>query len=187
MGFAIAETCAQQGANVILITGPVNLVPIHTNIKLIRIQTAQQMFEACKMHFPVCDCAILSAAVADFSPETAYTDKVKRTKENLKINLKPTIDIAAELGSGKKDNQILVGFALETENELENAKVKLRKKNLDFIVLNSLRDDGAGFGTDTNKITILDKNNNIDKFELKSKSEVSADIVEKLIGMMRRI
>jgi len=185
MGFAIAETCAQQGANVILITGPVSLVPIHPNIKLIRIQTAKQMLDVCKTHFPACDSAILSAAVADFSPEMTFTSKVKREKKDWKINLKPTLDIAAVLGSGKTDKQILVGFALETENELENAKTKLRKKNLDFIVLNSLNDEGAGFGTDTNKITILDKNNNIDKFELKSKTEVSADIVEKLIGMMR--
>ena len=185
MGFAIAETCAQQGASVILISGPVNLVPVHPNIKLIRVQTAKQMFEVCKMHFPACDSAILSAAVADFSPETTYTDKVKRAKENWRIDLKPTTDIAAELGSMKKDNQVLAGFALETENELENAKLKLRKKNFDFIVLNSLKDDGAGFGTDTNKITILDKNNKIDKFELKSKAEVSVDIVEKLTGMMR--
>jgi phosphopantothenoylcysteine decarboxylase / phosphopantothenate---cysteine ligase len=185
MGFAIAETCAQQGANVILITGPVSLVPIHSNIKLIRVQTAKQMFDACKTYFSGCDSAILSAAVADFSPEITYTDKVKRGKEDLRINLKPTLDIAAELGSGKTNKQILVGFALETENELENARTKLRNKNFDFIVINSLKDEGAGFGTDTNKITILDKNNNIDKFELKSKAEVSADIVEKLIGMMR--
>ena len=185
MGFAIAETCAQQGANVILITGPVNLAPIHPNIKLIRIQTAKQMFEACKMHFPACDSAILSAAVADFSPETTFTDKVKRAKDTWRINLEPTTDIARELGSMKKNNQVLAGFALETENELENAKLKLRKKNFDFIVLNSLKDDGAGFGTDTNKITIIDKDNNIDNFELKSKTEVSEDIVEKLTAMMK--
>jgi phosphopantothenoylcysteine decarboxylase / phosphopantothenate---cysteine ligase len=185
MGFAIAETCAQQGANVILISGPVNLVPIHPEITWIRVQTAKEMFDACKTHFSGCDSAILAAAVADFSPEKTYTDKVKRDKEDWKINLKPTLDIAAELGAKKTERQILVGFALETENELENAKVKLRKKNFDFIVINSLNDEGAGFGTDTNKITILDKNNNIDKFELKSKTEVSADIVEKLIGMMR--
>jgi len=187
MGFAIAEKCAQLGAEVILVSGPVNLKPVHPNIKIIRVQTAKQMFEACIENFPDCDSAILSAAVADFSPEVTYNNKVKREKKDWKINLQPNPDIAAQLGTMKTGKQVLAGFALETENELENAKSKLRKKNFDFIVINSLKDEGAGFETDTNKISILDKNNIIDKFELKSKTEVSSDIVDKLIAMLGTI
>ncbi len=184
MGFAIAETCAEAGAEVILITGPVSLSTQNPNIRLIRVQTAAEMLSACLEHFSSCKAAVLSAAVADFSPETALSKKLKRGKDELKLNLKPTKDIAAELGKLKRDDQFIVGFALETDNEIENAKDKLKRKNFDFIVLNSLNDKGAGFGTDTNRITIIDRNNNIDTFELKSKREVAADIVKKLIDII---
>jgi phosphopantothenoylcysteine decarboxylase/phosphopantothenate--cysteine ligase len=184
MGFAIAETCARLGAKVILISGPVSISPRHPDISWIKIQTAKQMYDACMLHFHDCDAAVLVAAVADFSPEITYNKKVKRGKGDWEINLKPTDDIAASLGREKTGKQVLAGFALETDHELENAKAKLEKKNFDFIVLNSLNDQGSGFETDTNKITIIDKNNNIDNFELKSKTDASADIVEKLIRMM---
>jgi len=184
MGYAIAETCADMDAEVILISGPVNISLQHKNIIIIPVHTAEEMFITAVEHFSSCNISILSAAVADFSPEKTLSSKIKREKEDMQLNLKPTKDIAAELGLLKKKNQILCGFALETDNEIENAKKKLKKKNLDMIVLNSLQDEGAGFGTDTNKITIIDKNNNIDKFELKSKKEVALDIVNKIITLV---
>jgi len=184
MGYEIADACARQGAQVILISGPVSVTPVVPGINLIRVQTAEEMYHACKKYFPSCDAAVLAAAVADFTPEFTYSDKVKREAQDLIIKLKPTRHIAAELGSMRSAGQVIAGFALETGDGLENAKNKLRKKNFDFIVLNSLKDEGAGFGTDTNRITIIDKNNNIDKFELKSKREVAADIVSKLIATM---
>jgi len=184
MGFAIAEACANEGADVILITGPVSLETKNPCIKLIRVQTAAQMYSECINYFSSCEAAILSAAVADFSPAETLSNKVKREKSDWSINFKPTKDIAAELGAMKRKNQVLVGFALETDNELEHAKEKLKRKNFDFIVLNSLNDAGAGFGTDTNKISIIDKDNNIDNFELKSKQEVAVDIVNKLKALI---
>lgn len=183
MGYAIAETCADMGAEVVLISGPVNISLQHKNILIVPVHTAEEMFNAAMEHFPSCNISILSAAVADFSPEKTLSSKIKRTREAMKLNLKPTKDIAAELGKLKMKNQILCGFALETNNAMENAVKKLKKKNLDMIVLNSLQDAGAGFGTDTNKITIIDKNNNIDKFELKSKKEVAVDIVNKILTL----
>lgn len=181
MGFAIAEELANRGAMVILVSGPVSIKPVHPNIQLIKISSAEEMHEVCISRFPHMDAAILSAAVADFTPVNPMPKKVKREKENYVLELKPTTDIAAKLGSHKKPSQVLVGFALETNDELENAQKKLKSKNLDFIVLNSLNDPGAGFQVDTNKITVIDKNNNIQKFELKSKAEVATDIVNKLI------
>jgi phosphopantothenoylcysteine decarboxylase/phosphopantothenate--cysteine ligase len=185
MGFALAEVCADQGAEVILVSGPVSLEIKNPGIRLIRVQTASEMHAECLTYFSSCNAAILSAAVADFSPETTLSKKVKREKADWSINFKATKDIAAELGSIKKENQVLVGFALETDNEISHAKDKLKRKNLDFIVLNSLNDEGAGFGTDTNKICIIDKNNNIDNFELKSKHDVARDIVNKLTALIR--
>ena len=135
-------------------------------------------------HYIASDVTILCAAVADFTPEKPYTEKIKREEEEMVIRMKPTKDIASALGKIKRRNQILAGFALETNNELPNAIEKLKRKNFDFIVLNSLRDQGAGFGTDTNKITIVDRNNIINKFELKTKSMVAADIVDKLLQIM---
>ncbi len=181
MGFAIAEELANRGAIVILVSGPVSIKPQHPNIQLIKISSANEMHEVCSTRFLHMDAAILSAAVADFTPVNPLPKKVKREKVNYVLELKPTTDIAADLGQLKKPKQVLVGFALETNDELENAQKKLKSKNLDFIVLNSLNDPGAGFQVDTNKITIIDKNNNIQKFELKTKAEVATDIVNKLI------
>ncbi len=184
MAYAIAEECADNGAEVLLISGPVKISLKNKNIKIISVTSAEEMFNASINYFPETNIAILAAAVADFSPEFPLSSKIKRGEDEMIIKLKPTKDIAAELGRIKKKNQILIGFSLETNEGIENAKSKLQRKNFNFIVLNSLRDKGAGFGTDTNKITIIDKNNNIDKFELKSKREVARDIIEKMISLI---
>ncbi|MBN1819533.1 MAG: bifunctional phosphopantothenoylcysteine decarboxylase/phosphopantothenate--cysteine ligase CoaBC [Prolixibacteraceae bacterium] len=184
MGFAIAEELAERGAKVKLISGPVNLSTVHNNIELIKVESAEEMFMASLGTFPDCDGAIMAAAVSDFAPETKKFQKTKRGKSNWEITLVPTKDIAAELGSLKTQSQILVGFALETNNEIENAKAKLKKKNLNFIVLNSLNSPGAGFNVDTNRITIIDKNNNLQEFKLKPKKEVACDIVDKIETMI---
>lgn len=176
MGFAIAEEAAQCGAEVILIAGPVQLKTVHSNITRIDVKSAQEMYEAAIKHFSTCDGAILSAAVADFTPVTKYNTKIKE-KQSLTIELKPNPDIAQELGKIKKNNQILAGFALETNDEFVHAQGKLERKNFDFIVLNSLADKGAGFGYDTNKVTIIKRNGETIPFDLKSKKEVAADII----------
>lgn len=183
MGYAIAEELTNNGAEVILISGPVSLSPINPNITKIDVKSAQEMYEASIKYFKKADGAIMAAAVADFTPIFSNDNKLKRGKDNLNIELKPTKDIARELGKIKKDNQFLVGFALETNNEIENAKQKIINKNLDFIVLNSLKDEGSGFQFDTNKITIIDKNNKIENFELKLKTQVATDIVNKVIKL----
>ena len=182
MGYAIAEELANLGAKVFLISGPTALTTTNKNIKKISVVSANEMFEQSITIFPSCDIAIMSAAVADFTPVISVNQKVKRGKENWNIELKPTKDIAAHLGSMKTKEQLLVGFALETQNEEVNALSKLERKNLDFIVLNSLNDEGAGFGHPTNKITIIDKQNKIDKYELKSKTEVAKDIANKILS-----
>ena len=184
MGYAIAEKLADEGAKVILVSGPVSVSTLKPGIEVISVESAREMYEACTSHFPKCDGAVMTAAVADFTPANPFSEKNKRGKENWNIEMKPTRDIAATLGSMKKENQLLVGFALETHNENANAQRKLKNKNLDFIVLNSLKDEGAGFGGDTNKITIIGKDNNQQAFELKSKREVAADIVEKIVSLM---
>ncbi len=181
MGYAIAEACAEEGASVLLVSGPVNLKAVHPGISRFDVTSANEMAEKCFALFGECQAGIMTAAVADFTPGRKYSRKVKRTKESLTIELVPTLDIAAELGRRKRGDQILVGFALETDQEEVNAQSKLKKKNFDFIVLNSLNDKGAGFGVDTNKITIIDADNNIRYFELKSKREVANDIIEKLV------
>jgi len=185
MGYALAEVCASHGAEVFLISGPVNISYTHPRVHIIPVISAEQMYQTCIENFAGVNAAILSAAVADFSPSVPYTDKIKRENKEMTIRLKPTRDIAAELGKIKKKNQILAGFALETTNEIKNALAKLKRKNFNFIVLNSLNEPGAGFGGDTNKITIIDSNNNIDKFELKNKREVASDIVDKLISYLK--
>ena len=185
MGYAIAEKLAENGAKVKLVSGPVAIHVVSSNIELIKVESASEMYKVCKKIFPRCDGAVMSAAVADYTPTEPGTLKVKRTSSDWNLQLKATKDIAAGLGEIKNENQVLVGFALETNNELSNAAKKLQKKNLDFIVLNSLKDKGAGFGVDTNKITIVDKNNNKQIFELKSKDEVAEDIVEKIIAIIR--
>jgi len=183
MGYAIAESLANFGAKVTLVSGPVNITTKHPNITCVDVMSAQEMYTESVKIFTEVDAAIMSAAVADYTPETVSDKKIKRKSEDLAIKLIANPDIALELGKLKKDHQLLVGFALETNNELENAKGKLLKKNLDFIVLNSLKEEGSGFGYDTNKITIIDRSNNIENFELKTKKEVSLDIVNKIISL----
>jgi phosphopantothenoylcysteine decarboxylase/phosphopantothenate--cysteine ligase len=175
MGYAIAETLAQQGADVILVSGPTHLSPLHPNIRRVNVVSANEMYEECMQLFPSCNIAVMCAAVADFTPERREENKIKQ-KTDLTISLTKTKDIAAELGRIKNDDQILVGFALETDNELSNAHEKLKSKNLDFIVLNSLNDTGSGFGVDTNKITIIDSDGTEIRFEMKPKKDVAKDI-----------
>ena len=177
MGFALAEVCAEQGAEVTLVSGPVMLQTKHQGIKRIDVESAQQMYEAATKHFPKADIAILCAAVADFTPKTTADKKIKRKGDNLKLELQPTKDIAASLGAVKKKKQMLVGFALETDNEQKNAKEKMERKNFDFIVLNSLQDKGAGFRVDTNKVTIIGRHNDLTAYDIKSKREVAEDII----------
>lgn len=181
MGYAIAEACAAEGAEVLLVSGPVNLTAINSQIKVFRVTTAAEMASRCLSLFGKCDAGILTAAVADYTPVRKSEQKIKRTGNAWILEMQPTRDIAAELGKSKKPGQVLVGFALETTNELDNARDKLVRKNFDFIVLNSLNDKGAGFGYDTNKVSILEKDNNLRIFELKSKKEVALDIVDKLV------
>lgn len=179
MGYALAEECAARGAEVILVSGPVQLTTSHPGIRRIDVESAAEMHEATLREFADADAAILCAAVADFTPEEVADHKIKREHDDLILRLKPTHDIAAALGQRKQAHQCLVGFALETDHEAEHAQNKLRRKNLNFIVLNSLRDAGAGFRHDTNKITILDAEG-ATAYPLKSKKEVAADIVDRL-------
>jgi len=187
MGLALAEECARRGAEVELICGPISLTTSHPNIHRTDVESAQQMYEAATRLFPSCQVGILCAAVADFTPVTKADTKIKREalvesgvdNGQLVLRLQPTQDIAKALGKLKTEQQSLVGFALETNNEENHAKEKLQKKNLDFIVLNSLRDKGAGFKCDTNKITIISKDG-AKEFPLKSKQEVASDIIDEL-------
>ena len=182
MGFSLAKTAANLGAEVILITGPSSLNIIDDNISVINIVTADEMFFEVKKHFKSTDISILSAAVSDFKPKSRSKIKIKKlSKDLLSIDLVENIDILKHLGENKSNKQILVGFALETDNEFQNALSKIENKNLDAIVLNSLNDKGAGFGYDTNKITFINKNGKINKFKLKSKIDVSKDIFNELI------
>lgn len=184
MAYALAEACANRGAQVELISGPVSLQTCHPAIHRTDIESAAEMYEACMRYFPTTDVTILCAAVADFSPENPHPSKIKSNKEGLKLALKPTKDIAFNLGNVKKPGQILVGFALETDNEIENAQAKLERKKLDFIVLNSLNDKGAGFKGDTNKIKILEPKGKVLEFPLKNKNKVAEDIVNHLISKL---
>ena len=180
MGFELAKTAANLGAEVILVSGPSHQQVAHSFIQRIDVKSAQEMYDACHMYYKDVDVAILSAAVADYKPKNVASQKIKKKEAALTIELEPTQDILKSLGEVKQ-NQLLVGFALETNNELENAKSKIERKNLDLIVLNSLRDKGAGFATDTNKITIIDADFTKKEFELKSKKEVSKDIINEII------
>ncbi len=184
MGIAIAENLANRGAEVLLILGPSRLSTDTKGVTTLNVATAQQMYEAAISHFSNVDIAVLSAAVADYRPQNAAIEKIKKQADDMVLNLEKTIDIAGTLGQLKKTHQFIVGFALETTNELEHAKSKLIHKNFDFIVLNSLKDEGAGFNHDTNKITLIDKYNNLDEFELKTKTEVAQDIVQKIVAML---
>ena len=182
MGIVLANEAVRQGAEVHLILGPSTEKNIHSQIHLHRVVSAQQMYEAAVTEFPTCDIAILAAAVADYTPETVASEKIKKKGGNLSLTLVPTVDILASLGK-IKTTQTLIGFALETENEFANAQTKLKKKNLDAIVLNSLRDAGAGFGTDTNKVTFITKETQI-SFPLKTKEEVAKDILAQIFGIL---
>ena len=182
MGFAIAREAAERGALVTLISGPVHQNLDHPNVKRVDVMSARQMHEEVMKVFAEMDVTVMSAAVADFTPAQVHRQKVKKQPGMSEIQLKPTVDILAGIGKEKRQDQILVGFALETDNELENARKKLHNKNLDLIVLNSLRDEGAGFGGNTNKITLVERNEET-SFALKSKPEVAADILDKIAGM----
>jgi phosphopantothenoylcysteine decarboxylase/phosphopantothenate--cysteine ligase len=181
MGIAIAETASLLGANVVLVLGPSSIPVSEKNIHIVRVTTAQEMYDAVHQYYDATHIAICSAAVADFKPTTVSDEKIKKKSgQGMSLALEPTKDILASLGLLKKD-QFLVGFALETQNELENSKKKLEKKNLDLIVLNSLRDKGAGFKGDTNKVTFIEKDNKVTPFDVKSKHEVARDILEHVI------
>ena len=181
MGFALAEECASRGAEVTLVAGPVQIKTTHPNIHRIDVESCAEMYSATTEAFKGAHGAILCAAVADFTPETTADTKIKREGDDLVLRLKPTHDIAAELGRMKLPHQCLVGFALETNDEMTHAQDKLQRKNLDFIVLNSLRDAGAGFRHDTNKVTIISATE-MKEYPLKSKTEVAKDIVDELVG-----
>ena len=184
MGLAIAEELAGRGAEVVLVCGPVNLKTSHPAIRRVDVESAAQMYEVTSKEFVNSDVAVLSAAVADFTPKEKADHKIKRGKDDLLLELLPTKDIAAELGRIKTVSQLLVGFALETNDEEMNALSKMQRKNLDMIVLNSLNDKGAGFSVDTNKVTILDKAGDKTVYELKTKVEVAKDIVDQIASRL---
>ncbi len=181
MGFDIAKSAANKGAAVILISGPTHLTVSNANIELIRVISAQDMYDMCHRYYQDTDTAICAAAVADYKPINIANQKIKKSEANFSIELEKTKDILASFGE-LKQKQYLIGFALETENEIENAKLKIQKKNLDLIVLNSLQDEGAGFAKSTNKITFIDKDFIINPMPLKSKEEVANDIINKVIS-----
>ena len=181
MGFDLAQSAANFGASVILISGPSHLSIENNLVQLIRVVSAQEMYEECHKYFATSDVFIGAAAVADYKPKNSAVHKIKKSEDTLSIELEKTKDILASLAS-IKENQFLIGFALETENEIENAKLKIQKKNLDLIVLNSLQDKGAGFGSLTNKVTFIDKYFKVEPMELKSKEAVADDILNKIIA-----
>lgn len=185
MGFAIAEYCLNQGAKVTLICGPTAMNLKHENLTLISLNTAVEMLDAVQSVWDNMDIGIFSAAVADYRPKNVVNEKIKKNDDSLVIEFIKNPDVLAWAGSVKKEKQILVGFALETNDMLANSKAKLERKNLDLIVMNNLSDEGAGFAGDTNKISLFDNHNNLTNFELKSKSEVAKDIVEYLINLKK--
>lgn len=186
MGIALAEECAGRGADVELVLGPTSLTPRHKNIHLTRVESARQMFDAAVRLYPTCQVGILSAAVADFTPLHVEDKKMKRKGDELLLHLQPTQDIAQALGQMKTQEQKLIGFALETNDEVEHAKEKLQKKNFDFIVLNSLNDKEAGFLYDTNKVTVIAPDKVIN-YPLKSKKEVAQDIINELCPLVHNL
>lgn len=181
MGFDIAQSAANMGASVVLVAGPTNCIVNNSLIKVVNVVSAQEMYDACHQYYSEVDVAIAAAAVADYKPKNIADQKIKKGAADFVIELEKTKDILLSLGESKK-NQFLIGFALETENEIENAKAKIQKKNLDLIVLNSLQDEGAGFKKPTNKVTFIDKDFNIEPMELKSKEAVADDILNKVIA-----
>lgn len=185
MGVALADAAARRGAEVTLVLGPSRLAPRESKVQVIPVQTAEEMLQAAEQAFQQADIGILAAAVADYRPREAAVQKIKKTGDTLRLELVKNPDIAAILGGKKEPAQLLVGFALETENELDNAQSKLAKKNFDLIVLNSLQDKGAGFNYDTNKIAIIGKGNKIRKFELKPKTAVAEDILDEVENLLK--
>jgi len=185
MGIAIAKEAAARGAEVVLVLGPTHFHVNHPNIRTVKVQNAAQMYDAVNKEFNTADITIMAAAVADFTPEQTATEKIKKKGDVMTLTLKPTRDILASLGQKKSSNQILIGFAMETENEKANALKKLHKKNLDFIVLNSLREKNAGFKHDTNKVSILTKTGEVIDYPLKSKKEVAGDIFDLAMKIVR--
>lgn len=183
MGYAIAEAFAAEGARVTLVSGPVSITTAAAGVEVIRVTSAFEMHEVCRGLIGGVEIAVFNAAVSDFTPVEPSSRKVKRGAEEWNLQLRPTIDIAAELGKMKRDDQFFVGFALETDNELEHARTKLIRKNLDLIVLNSLRVEGAGFGTDTNRVTMIGRTGDPDEYELKPKNRVAADLVDRVVKM----
>jgi len=185
MGIVLANECASRGATVQLVLGPSNLSTDHPNVNTTNVKSAEDMYQACVKYHNVSDVTILAAAVADYTPISSANQKIKKKVGDMKIDLKRTKDIAAELGKNKSTDQLHIGFALETQNGIENASGKLERKNLDFIVLNTLEDKGAGFGTQSNKISIIHKTGEIIKYDLKSKKKVAVDIVNELIQLIK--
>ncbi|GAB3227868.1 hypothetical protein GCM10027346_11720 [Hymenobacter seoulensis] len=186
MGYALAETFAANGAEVELVSGPTNLPnPAHPNIRTQRVQTADEMFAAAAALAPAADVWVFAAAVADYKPAQVAENKIKKQGNTLTLELVKNVDIAATLGEMKRPEQFSVGFALETDNELAHALDKLRRKNFDMVVLNSLRDAGAGFKHDTNKITLLEANGGLTTFDLKPKAEVALDIVRTVLARLQ--
>ncbi|MDE5903962.1 bifunctional phosphopantothenoylcysteine decarboxylase/phosphopantothenate--cysteine ligase CoaBC [Duncaniella sp.] len=187
MGYAIAEEFASRGAEVTLVSGPVSLTVKSPAVRLVKVESGRQMLQACEEAFPQSDISVMCAAVADYAPADVADRKIKRERDEVPvIKLVKNPDIAKTLGSEKRDGQILVGFALETDHEFENAVGKMQAKNLDMIVLNSLRDSGAGFGTDTNKVTVMTADGGRTEFGLKSKQAVAADVVDSITGLLKK-
>ena len=180
MGYALAEAFAEKGANVTLISGPTNLIAVHSNIQTISVTAAAEMFSAVQSQFEKTQIFVMAAAVADYTPTIQSKEKIKKSSNEMNVELTKTIDILKYIGEHKSIDQISVGFALETENELSNAQSKLKSKNADLIILNSLKDEGAGFNGDQNKVTMLDKHGLVEEYELKPKNKVAADILQKI-------
>ena len=186
MGFDIAQSAANLGASVVLVSGPTHLKIDNHLVNVVPVVSAQEMYDACHQYFSDVDVVIAAAAVADYKPKNVALHKIKKEANEFTIELEKTKDILASLGEIKK-NQFLIGFALETENEIENAKMKIQKKNLDLIVLNSLQDEGAGFRKPTNKITFIDNKFKVEPMELKSKEAVADDILNKVIAHFAKL
>jgi phosphopantothenoylcysteine decarboxylase/phosphopantothenate--cysteine ligase len=185
MGYALADQCAERGAKVTIISGPVQIKTHSPDVDIVSVESAHQMYLAASAHYDDADIIILAAAVADYTPVNVAAQKIKKSDQQFSVELKRTIDIAADFGKKKSKTKILVGFALETDNEIQNATKKLHTKNLDIIVLNTLNDTGAGFQHDTNRITILDSRGNNETYPLKSKAEVAQDIVDYIVNFLK--
>ncbi len=185
MGYSIAVELANRGAGVILVTGPVPTELVHSSIRVIKVKSADEMYRECIKWFPECEACVMTAAVADYRPVVTENKKIKRGEGTYTIKMQPTTDILKELGKMKKKGQVLTGFALETDNEKVNAEKKLHNKNLDFIVLNSLQEEGAGFHSDTNKISIINSDGSAIDYEMKTKPEVAVDIVNHLSELIK--